>query len=98
MHSPAHEHSTRFIMDESSPYLANMAALWAVDPNLAGNIEAMESIPSYALQPSRAKAGEPTLVMTTESGREILMHSRHDPIDEAKLLIDRLPIEERAAF
>src|SRR5687768_14858057 len=97
MHSSApDDHSTRFIMDESSPFLANLAALWAVDPKLAANIEAMDSIPSYALEAT--KLGRQTLVMTTAEGRDIAMHSRHDPIDEAKRLIDPLPIEERAAF
>jgi hypothetical protein len=99
-HPSQHDHSTRFIMDESSPYLANMAALWTVDPKLAANIEAVESLPSYSLSPSRAKngKGEPTLVMTTADGREILLHSRHDPINEAKRLIDPLPIEDRVAY
>src|SRR4051812_1093520 len=98
MSDTQHDHSTRFILDDSAPYLANMAALWAVDPKLARNIEAMESLPSYSLSPSSAKTREPTLVMTTAEGREILLHSRHDPLDEAKRLIDPLPLEDRAAF
>ncbi|MBC8106815.1 MAG: motility associated factor glycosyltransferase family protein, partial [Anaerolineae bacterium] len=98
MKDTQNDHSTRFIMDESAPYLANLAALWAVDPKLAANIEAMESLPSYSLSPSRAKNSAPTLVMTTADGREILLHTRHDPLDEAKRLIDPLPLEDRAAF
>jgi hypothetical protein len=96
--SQPQDHSARFIMDDASPYLANMAALWTVDPRLAANIEAMESLPSYSLSPSRKAHGPPTLLMTTQDGREILMHSRHDALDEAKRLTDPLPIEERAAF
>ncbi|CAN5535501.1 hypothetical protein BH09PLA1_BH09PLA1_17030 [soil metagenome] len=95
---PQQDRSTRFILDDAAPLLANLAALRAIDPRLAANLEAMESLPSYSLSPSRANNGEPSLIMSTSDGREILLHSRHDPQDEARRLIDPLPLEERAAF
>jgi hypothetical protein len=88
--------SARFVLPDDAPLLANLAALWAVDPKLAAAIEAVEHSPSYLVTPS--KSGEPTLAMTTSDGRQIQLHSRYRPIDEAKTWVDPLPLEERAAF
>jgi hypothetical protein len=88
--------SSRFVLPDDAPLLANLAALWAVDPKLAAAIEAVEASPSYVVTPS--KSGEPTLAMPTPDGRQLQLHSRYKPIDEAKSWVDPLPLEDRVAF
>src|SRR5258708_29875808 len=42
--------SCRFVAPVGAPYLANMAALWGVDPKLAAAIEQTERKPSYSIE------------------------------------------------
>jgi hypothetical protein len=79
------DYSTRFILQEGAPYLANLAALWVNDPGLAGQIEALPEPGGYPTEPSRS--GPPTVALTTAQGRRYL-HSRFDPPNEATKLID----------
>src|SRR3954470_2576069 len=88
--------SLRFVLPDDSPYLANLAALWAHDPKLATAIEALDSQNSYRVEPS--KHGSPTIAVTNADGKSIHLHSRYQPIDEAKKLIDALPLDECIAF
>src|SRR5436190_9263476 len=88
--------SSRFVLPDDAPLLANLAALWAIDTKLAAAIEAVERLPSYVVTPS--KSGEPTLALPTPDGRQMQLHSRYKPIDEAKSWVDPLPLEERVAF
>src|SRR4051812_27567794 len=90
------DRSSRFVLPDDAPLLANLAALWAIDPKLAAAIEATESIPSYLTTDS--KSGERTLALPTPDGRQIQLHSRYRPIDEAKTWVDPLPLEDRVAF
>jgi hypothetical protein len=48
-----------FILSPDAPYLANLAALWAVDPKLAARIEATHGSASYPVQ--LARSGVPTV-------------------------------------
>ncbi len=87
--------STRFILNSASPLLANLSALWAVDPKLAAAIEAIENAPSHELQ--SAKSGDLTLARPTSDGRQIFIHSRHQPRDEAKrILMENLANDAKA--
>jgi hypothetical protein len=95
--NPDHQdRSTRFVLPAGAPLVANLAALWVVDPKLAAAIEAVEDAPSYPTEPSRS--GLPTVAMPTSDARTILLHSRHDPLDEARQLVATLPQEDAAAF
>jgi hypothetical protein len=76
--------SCRYVLDPQAPYLRNLAALWAVDPALARRIEAIEE--PYPIEP--AKSGDPTVAVTGPAGRKIYLHSRHQPADEARRLIE----------
>jgi hypothetical protein len=78
------------------PFFANLAALWAHDQKLAAAIEALDSLHSYRVEPS--KAGVPTLAMPTDDGKTIQLHSRYQPLEEAARLIDPLPLDECVAF
>ena len=88
--------SLRFVLPEDAPFLANLAALWTHDPKLAAAIEALDDTPSYRTEPS--KSGPPTTAIATENGRTIYLHSKYQPTDEAKRLIDPLPLHECIAF
>src|SRR4051794_14658829 len=91
--------STRYVLGDSARLLANLAALWATDPRLAAAIEGCESLPSYALSPSKLGGEtEPTLSMNTPTGRQLQLHSRHRPSNEAKALVDSINVIERAVF
>ncbi len=84
----------RFILPDAAPYLANLAALWSVDPDLAGRIEAVEDSACYTTEPSRS--GEPTLALTTAAGRKVYLHSRYQPLDEARRQVES--VDFRKAF
>jgi hypothetical protein len=88
--------STRFILAEDAPYLANLAALWAADPALAAQIEAVAEPGGYPTEPSRA--GPPTVAVETADGRRIYLHSRFDPAAEAAKLIEPIDAGNRVAY
>lgn len=88
--------STRFILPEDAPYLANLAALWVNEPRLAAQIEALPEPGGYPIEPS--KSGPPTVAMMTPEGRRIYLHSRFDPIAEASKLIDAIDAAGKAAY
>src|SRR5262249_43663962 len=90
------EPSLRFVLPEDSPILANLAALWTHDPKLAAAIEATDQTNSYRIEIS--KSGAPTVAVPTAAGKTIQLHSRYQPLDEAKKLIDPLLLDECVAF
>ena len=81
--------SLRFVLPDDSPFLANLAALWAHEPKLAAAIEALDAIPSYRVEPSRS--GVPTLAIPTDDGKSIHLHSRYQPLDDAKRVQHHAP-------
>jgi hypothetical protein len=82
----AAEQSSRFVLAEDDPLLANLAALWRVDPELAGALEGLLDEPGYPTEPS--KQGPPTASLPTPDGRRIQLHSRYAPWDEARRLAE----------
>lgn len=86
--------SCRYVLDPDAPYLRNLAALWAVDPALARRIEAVEE--PYPVELS--KSGDPTVAVAGPAGRKIYLHSRHQPTDEAKRLVDPVDAGQCMAF
>src|SRR5690606_38888403 len=73
------------ILDEAAPYLANLASLWTMDPELARRVEA---VPDEALgQIEPAKSGDPTAFLV-RNGRPVYLHSRYKPREEADRLAD----------
>ena len=59
-------------------------------------IEALDATPSYRVEPS--KSGVPTVAVTTDDGKSIHLHSRYQPLDEARRMVDALPLKECIAF
>jgi hypothetical protein len=90
----ASDTSTRYILPATAHLLANLAALWSVDPALARAIEQVEE--GYPTEVSRS--GEPTLQRPTPSARSVYLHSRYEPRGEAKKQVDRLPVADRITF
>src|SRR5690242_14538845 len=88
--------SLRFVLPDDSPLLANLAALWAHEPKLAAAIEELDETPSYRVEPS--KSGVPTVSIPTDDGKSIHLHSRYQPLDEARRLIDPLPLDTCIVF
>src|SRR5687768_10730593 len=87
--------SRQSVLGADAPLVRNLAALWATDPKLARAIEALPDDSCYPTVPS--KSGEPTVAIDV-GGREIYLHSRHHPADEAARLVDGIDFASRAAF
>ena len=87
----------RFVLPPGAPLVANLAALWAVDPVLAGRLEEELEKEPYAVEASRS--GPPTLTRAGADRRRLYLHSRHQPQDEARRLIDAVEgVGQRAVF
>jgi len=88
--------SCRFALAADAPLLANLAALWTVNAALARTLESLDESAVYPVTPSRS--GPPTVSLQTNDGRNIQLHSRHQPIEEAGRQIDRLSVSEKTFF
>jgi hypothetical protein len=87
----------RFVQAAGAPLVANLAAMWAVDPVLAARLEGELEREPYPVEPS--KSGAPTLARSCGEGRRLYLHSRHQPIEEARRLIDAAEgVGQRAVF
>ncbi|MGN6504929.1 MAG: motility associated factor glycosyltransferase family protein, partial [Tepidisphaeraceae bacterium] len=64
-----------------TPFVENMAALWAVDPGLAALVDAVSDEDALAIEPSRA--GPMTAAVSAQGRSAIYLHSRYDPVAEA---------------
>ena len=87
-----------YVLPPDAPLVKNLAALWAVDPALAAEIEALHPLPPYDVQPTRA--GPPTLAVLPAAGGQnpILLHSRYQPLAEATRLIEDVDAGAHFAF
>src|SRR4051812_7268600 len=79
--------STRFVLPQDAPYLANLAALWSSNAALARQIESLREIASKFTVES-SKSGAPTLTVKTPDNRTLSLHSKYNPLAEAAKLID----------
>lgn len=66
-------------------YAANLQALYARDVSLAAAVDALPFSRLPGLEPTRD--GSATARVAADDGREIYLHSRYDPLGEAKKLI-----------
>jgi len=86
----------RFVQPEDAAYVRNLAALWAVDPELAERIECTEPEAAYRVEAS--KAGPPTLAVENAPGRWVYLHSRHHPADEGRRLAEPADTDQHVVF
>lgn len=78
----------------SEPLLVrNLAALWAADPKLARLVEAVDA--PYPIEAT--KIGLPTLIRSV-AGRDVYLHSRYQPVDEAARFIDTVDVDSDSVF
>ena len=88
--------SQRFVLSDDAALLRNLAALWAVDPKLAAALDLLDDHASYPVEQSRA--GAPTVAVPNPSGKPVYLHSRHQPLDEAKRLIGSIDFDAKLVF
>lgn len=87
------------LADFRARYVENLAALYAIDPDLATRVEALPFAAIPALEPTRD--GLLTLRLSADDGQPIYAHSRYRPRDEARTLVaqqaQRAPESDAAA-
>ncbi|HEV8377585.1 MAG TPA: 6-hydroxymethylpterin diphosphokinase MptE-like protein [Tepidisphaeraceae bacterium] len=86
------DQSTRFVLAEGAPLVANLGALWAADPALAMELE--ERLEEEIYQTVPARSGDVTVAILAGGG-QIFLHSRHQPVDEAKRLVDSVDLNDK---
>src|SRR5687768_16123320 len=79
----AADRSGRYVLAEGAPLVKNLGALWATDPEVAAEVE--EELMRGVYEVEQSKSGAATLALEAE-GRKIYLHSRHQPVDEARRL------------
>ena len=77
-------------------YLANLAALYRKDEDLATRIDAL---PFASARPvEEARDGNATAKLTTDDGREVYAHSRYRPVEETEKFVESLPPTDNPTF
>lgn len=82
--------SRRYVLPPRALLTRNLAALWAVDADLARRVE---NTCADAVEILASRAGPATASIRTEAGPRLL-HSRYDPVAEAKKLVERTPLQD----
>lgn len=77
-------------------YAQNLRALYAIDPKLACRIDAAPFAEGPSLEPTRT--GAPTCRLTTHDGRNVFVHSRHDPVAESRRLTEPAILADPSAY
>lgn len=77
-------------------FVHNMRALWRADVELALRVDAVMDDERLPLEPTRS--GHVTARMAAPDGAKLYLHSRVDPVAEAKRLIDAVPTDEKFCF
>jgi hypothetical protein len=77
-------------------FLRNMKALWRVDAELAVRIDEVPDEHRLPVEPTRS--GEWTVAVQTAEGQRVHLHSRYDPVAEAKKLADSVEVESNQCF
>lgn len=75
-------------------YLANLGALYAADPGLAARLDELPFATLPALQPTRD--GRWTVQVTADDGKPIAVHSRYNPVEEARTFVEAQLCRPRA--
>ncbi len=74
-------------------FLHNMRALWRNDPELALRVDAVHDEERIPLEPTRS--GASTARLPTPDGELVYLHSRYDPMAEAKRFAASVPVEDK---
>ena len=79
------------IVTANELFCKNMAALWRTDPELAVLIDAVPDEARLPVEPTRS--GDWTVAAVTPQGQRVYLHSRYDPVAEAKKFADTVEME-----
>lgn len=77
-------------------FIRNMRALWRLDAGLALQVDAVPDRDRLPL--ARTRSGSWTARRTSAAGNEVFLHSRVDPIAEARRWADSIPTEDKYCF
>ncbi len=88
--------SYRFVLAEDAPFVRNLAALWATQPQLAALLE-QEQVPTHASF-EKARDGNWTCAVKLPDGHTAQLHSRYEPAAEAAKQIAALATDGCVAF
>ena len=77
-------------------FLHNMRALWRVDPELAMRVDAVFDDERIPLTPTRSGAW--TARTQTPDGKSVYLHSRNDPVEEAKRFVAATPTQDKYCY
>jgi hypothetical protein len=86
------DQSTRYVLAESAPLVANLAALWAADPALAMELE--ERLQEQTYPTVATPSGDVTVAIPTGAG-QLFLHSRHRPVEEARRLVQSVDLNDK---
>ena len=82
---------------DDRPYLAkNLAALYRLDVKLAVRIDRRAEAPLLPAEPTRS--GHVTVKVPRDGEADLYLHSKYDPVAEARRLVDRLATDGLDSF
>jgi hypothetical protein len=94
--SPSTHTSSAIVEPDLERFCANMGALWRRDAELAQRID---DLPVEAgAEVLAARSGLPTVRVSTPAGRPLFLHSRYDPMAEARKFVDAIDCEKAWCF
>jgi hypothetical protein len=79
--------------DAGEIFVRNMALLWRFDPGLARRLDALPDTARVAVEP--AKSGGCTCSLPDAAGKPVQLHSKYDPISEAKSFAESVEVDEQ---
>ncbi|MCH7592561.1 MAG: motility associated factor glycosyltransferase family protein [Planctomycetes bacterium] len=77
-------------------FLHNMRALWRTDPELAMRVDAVDDEERFELE--RTRSGAWTARVQAPDGKAVYLHSRHDPIEEARRFVASTPTQDKYCY
>jgi len=85
--------STTSLDSRAATFLRNMKALWRQDPLLAAAIDAIDDDQRVPVE--TARLGGFTARLPTPQGDAVYLHSRHDPLTEARRFAESVVLAEK---
>ena len=93
---PSTHPSSAIVEPDLQRFCANMGALWRRDAELAQRID---DLPVEAgAEVLATRSGLPTVRVSTATGRPLFLHSRYDPMAEARKFVEAIDCEKAWCF
>ncbi len=83
-------------LTDAAIWLRNLETLYKTDSRFAHELDDLP--PNDQLQIESARNGSPTLKVRLPDGKEIYLHSKYDPENEAKKFVDSLDLDKNFVF